>query len=176
MKPTVHGTAKSCSKGNLSSSHWIPTDGALDSLLARYGTQRTTQIIGPMTSTLIYRPVFRSKTTRIFVHGNLGWNRDSAERVNHLLWGVAAEAEVIKPLFLFAEVFGQERGHPFFHFGFWYWIVPERVQVNAAYGNRFGTPSSGYWFSVGLQPCLACRSCRRRNGAACGQNNGRPKS
>jgi hypothetical protein len=87
---------------------------------------------------------------RVFVHGNLGWNRDSADQANHLLWGLATEAEVTKPLFLFAEVFGQERGHPFFHFGFWYWIVADRVQVNAAYGNRFGTPPGGYFFSVGF--------------------------
>ena len=90
------------------------------------------------------------KDDRIIVNGNLGWNRNSEERVSHLDWGIAAQAEVTKPLFLFAEVFGQERGHPFFHFGFWYWIVPERVQVNAAYGNRFGTPSGGYWFSLGF--------------------------
>jgi len=64
--------------------------------------------------------------------------------------GVATETEVTKPLFLFAEVFGRERGHPIFHFGFWYWIVPERLQINAAYGNRFGTPPDGYFFSVGF--------------------------
>ncbi|HET8563508.1 MAG TPA: hypothetical protein VFM35_06510, partial [Candidatus Binatia bacterium] len=93
---------------------------------------------------------FSFKDDRIIVHGNLGWNRDSAEQVNHLYWAVATETEVIKPLSLFAEVFGQERGHPHFQFGFWYWIVPERVQVNAAYGNRFGTPAGGYWFSVGF--------------------------
>jgi hypothetical protein len=93
---------------------------------------------------------FSFNEDRVFVHGNIGWNRDSADRVNHLLWGIAAEAEVIKRLNLFAEVFGRERGHPFFHFGFWYWLVPDRIHVNAAYGNRFGTPSSGYFFSVGF--------------------------
>jgi hypothetical protein len=93
---------------------------------------------------------FSFKDDRIIVHGNLGWNHDSADRRSHLDWGIATEAEVIKPLYLFAEVFGQERGRPFFHFGFWYWIVPDRVQINAAYGNRFGTPSGGYWFSLGF--------------------------
>ena len=48
--------------------------------------------------------------------------------------GHRAEVLVIKPLSLFAEVFGQEQGHPSFQFGFWYWIVPERMKVNAAYG------------------------------------------
>jgi hypothetical protein len=66
--------------------------------------------------------------------------------------GVATEAEVIKPLSLLAEVFGQERGQHSFQFAFWYWIVPERVQVNAAYGNRFGTLAGGYWFSLGFTP------------------------
>ena len=87
---------------------------------------------------------------RILVHGNLGWSRDSADRLNHLQWGAATELEVIKPLSVFTEVFGKERGHPSFQFGFWYWIVPERMHVNAACGNRFGTPADGYWFSVGL--------------------------
>jgi hypothetical protein len=93
---------------------------------------------------------FSFEDDRIIVHGNLGWNHDSAEKRSHLDWGIATEAAVTKSLYLFAEVFGQERGHPFFHFGFWYWVVPERMQVNAAYGNRFGTPSRGYWFSVGF--------------------------
>ena len=93
---------------------------------------------------------FSFQDDRILVHGNLGWNRDSADHLNHLQWGAATEVEMIKPLSLFTEVFGQERGHPLFHFGFWYWIVPERMHVNAAYGNRFGTPAGGYWFSVGL--------------------------
>ena len=93
---------------------------------------------------------FSFKDDRIIIHGNLGWTRESAERVNHLQWGLAAEAEVIKPLSLFAEVFGQERGHPSFQLGFWYWIVSERVQVNAAYGNRFGTAGGANWFSVGV--------------------------
>jgi hypothetical protein len=84
------------------------------------------------------------------VNGNLGWIRNSAERVNHLDWGISAQAEVTKPLYLFAEVFGQERGHPPLQFGFWYWIVFERVQVAATYGNRFGTPPNGYRFTVGL--------------------------
>ena len=92
---------------------------------------------------------FSFKDDRIIVNGNLGWNRDSAERVSHLDWGISAQAEVTKPLFLFAEVFG-ERGHPAFQFGFWYWIVSERVQVNATYGNRFGTPPGGYWFTLGF--------------------------
>ena len=98
-----------------------------------------------------YLPVsFSFQDDRILVHSNLGWSRDSADHLNHLQWGAATEVQVIKPLSLFTEVFGQERGHPSFQFGFWYWIVPQRMQVNAAYGNRFGTPAGGYWFSVGL--------------------------
>ena len=92
---------------------------------------------------------FSFKDDQIIVHANLGWNRDSAEQVSHLQWGVATETEVIKSLSLFAEVFGQ-RGRPSFQFGFWYWIVPERVQVNAAYGNRFGASASANWFSIGF--------------------------
>jgi hypothetical protein len=93
---------------------------------------------------------FSFQDDRILVHGNLGWSRDSADRLNHLQWGAATEVEVIKPLSVFTEVFGKEQGHPSFQFGFWYWIVPQRMQVNAAYGNRFGTPAGGYWYSVGL--------------------------
>ena len=93
---------------------------------------------------------FSFKDDRIIVHANLGWNRDSEEQVSHLQWGVATETEVIKSLSLFAEVFEQERGRPSFQFGFWYWIVPERVQVNAAYGNRFGASASANWFSIGF--------------------------
>jgi hypothetical protein len=88
---------------------------------------------------------FSFNEDRVFVHGNIGWNRDSAKQTNHLLWGIATQAEVIRPLNLFAEVFGEERGHPFFHFGFWYWLVADRVQVNAAYGNRFGTPPGSFF-------------------------------
>ena len=98
-----------------------------------------------------YLPVSLSfNDDRIMVHGNLGWNRDSEKRVSHLQWDIAAEAVVVKPLSLFGEVFGKEQGHPSFQFGFWYWIVPERMNINAAYRNRFGAPAGGYWFSVGL--------------------------
>jgi hypothetical protein len=93
---------------------------------------------------------FSFKDDRIVVHGNLGWSRDSAEQANHLDWAIATQLEVTKPLYLFAEVLGQERGHPTFQFGLWYWLVSQRVQVNAAYGNRFGTPANGYWFSLGV--------------------------
>ena len=62
-------------------------DGALDWLLARYGTQKTTQIIGPY-GLYAYLPAsFSFKDDRIIVHGNLGWNRDSADQVNHLAMG-----------------------------------------------------------------------------------------
>ena len=125
-------------------------DGALDWLLVRYGIQKDDSNHRAY-SLYAYLPAsFSFKDDRIIVNGNLGWNRNSAERVSHLDWGISAQAEVTKPLILFAEVFGQERGHPAFQFGFWYWIVSERVQVNATYGNRFGTPPSGYWFSVGF--------------------------
>ena len=84
-----------------------------------------------------YLPVSLSfNDDRIMVHGNLGWNRDSEKQVSHLQWDIAAEAVVIKPLSLFGEVFGKEQGHPSFQFGFWYWIVPERMNINAAYRNR----------------------------------------
>ena len=87
---------------------------------------------------------------RIIAHANMGWEYDSGERANHFTWGVATEVEIVKPVSAFAEIFGKERDRPSFQFGLWYWIVRDRVQVNAAYANRFGTPPGEYLFTVGI--------------------------
>ena len=149
MKPTAHGIAVVAIQGK---SIFKPLDTNGWGLGLAAGTLWHPDDDSNHRAYILYAYLpasFSFKDDRIIVNGNLGWNRDSAERVSHLDWGISAQAEVTKPLFLFAEVFG-ERGHPAFQFGFWYWIVSERVQVNATYGNRFGTPPGGYWFTVGF--------------------------
>ena len=66
-------------QGKSISSHWKPMDGALDWLRVRYGIQKAARIIGHISFRCLPAS-FSFKDDRIIVNGNLGWNRNSAER------------------------------------------------------------------------------------------------
>ncbi len=87
----------------------------------------------------------------VVLHTNLGWLRDHQVRKHHLTWGAASEVQVSPRTWLIGEVFGQNTGKPSYQVALRYWIVPNRVQVDTTYGNRFGSGSGDRWFSVGLR-------------------------
>lgn len=87
----------------------------------------------------------------VVVHGNVGWLRDGEARRNRLTWGLGTEAQLAERTWLIAEIFGQNQGKPFHQFGLRHWLVPDRVQLDATYGNRNGGGSGERWFSIGLR-------------------------
>jgi hypothetical protein len=62
-------------------------DRASEWLPVRSGIHKPTQIIEHMGLNAYLPASFSFKDDRLIVHGNLGWNRDSADRVSHLQWG-----------------------------------------------------------------------------------------
>lgn len=91
---------------------------------------------------------FSLRDDDLLVHTNLGWLRDGRERQDRMTWGLGAELQLTQRVGLTAETYGQDRGKPFYQFGVRHWLAPERVQLNASYGNRNG--GGDRWFSLGL--------------------------
>ena len=88
---------------------------------------------------------------RAIVHANLGWLHDKALKSDRMTWGVASEVKLAQRVWLIGEVFGQDQGHPAHHVGMRYALVPGHIEIDAAYGNRFGTNRGARWFVVGLR-------------------------
>jgi hypothetical protein len=99
-----------------------------------------------------YVPVsFSFKDDRVVFHTNVGWLHEKEDKRHRLTWGVGSEAQLAERTWLIAETFGQNQGKPFFQIGVRYWLVPDRVQIDTTYGNRFGNSSEERWFSIGLR-------------------------
>lgn len=98
-----------------------------------------------------YMPVsFAFRDDRLLVHTNVGWLREQGSRGQHLTWGLSTEAQLQQHTWLIAETFGQGGGKPFMQVGLRYWLVPDKVQIDATYGNRVGEGRQR-WFSLGLR-------------------------
>lgn len=94
---------------------------------------------------------FSFRDNAVVVHTNVGWLREGETRRNRLTWGLGTEARLTEHTWLIAETFGQNQGKPFHQLGLRHWLVPDRVQLDATYGNRNGGGSSERWFSIGLR-------------------------
>ena len=99
-----------------------------------------------------YAPAsFSFKDDAVLVHANLGWLREGETRRNRLTWGLGSELRLTERSWLIAETFGQNQGKAFHQFGLRYWLVPDRIQIDATYGNRNGGGSGERWFSIGFR-------------------------
>lgn len=99
-----------------------------------------------------YVPTSFSFRDDFFVlHTNVGVLREKSTMQTRLTWGVGSETALSANTWLIAETFQQTEGRPFFQAGVRHWIVPNRVQIDATYGNRFGSSSQERWFSIGLR-------------------------
>lgn len=87
----------------------------------------------------------------LVIHTNVGTSRPELASQHRPTWGVGAEIELTKSLYLIPEVFGHTAGRPQYQAGVRYWIVPNRVQLDATYGDRLGQYTEGRWFSLGLR-------------------------
>ena len=94
---------------------------------------------------------FSLRDDAVMLHANLGWLRDGEIRRDRLTWGLGAEARLAERAWLIAETFGQNRGKPSYQFGLRRWLIVDRVQIDATYGNPYGTDTRARWFSIGLR-------------------------
>src|SRR3954463_5090656 len=74
---------------------------------------------------------------RIVLHANAGALRAGDERRTHPTWGLATEVQLDLRNTFVAEAFSQGTG-AFHQFGWRHWLVANRLQVDATYGNRNG--------------------------------------
>ncbi|HVL55596.1 MAG TPA: hypothetical protein VM491_03770 [Burkholderiaceae bacterium] len=88
---------------------------------------------------------------RWLVHANLGWMREREERRDRATYSLGTEYAVTPRIWAIGEMFGESgNGRPFYHVGVRYWIVPERLQIDASYGNRFGRGTEDRFFTIGI--------------------------
>jgi len=99
-----------------------------------------------------YVPISFSLKDDLFVlHTNLGARhaRDQGRTLG--TWGIGSETKLSDRVFIIAETYGETRGNPSYQIGVRYWIVPNHMQIDTTYGNRFGTRTDNHWISVGLR-------------------------
>jgi hypothetical protein len=66
-------------------------------------------------------------------------------------WGIGSEIQLRDVLFFIPEIYANDRGRPFVQLGMRYWIVKDRVQMDATVGNRLDSNTEERWFSLGLR-------------------------
>lgn len=93
---------------------------------------------------------FSFKDDGILLHLNLGWLHEKEMHRDAMTWGVATEIKFAERTRFSAETYGQNRGNPFFQFGIRHQLIPDRLQIDASYGSRFGRVSSERFFSIGF--------------------------
>ncbi len=94
---------------------------------------------------------FSFRDDKFFLHTNVGVLRNQVTSTTRITWGLGSETQLGERTWLIAEAFQQQEGRPFFQAGVRYWIVPNRVQIDATLGNRFGSRTDERWFSIGLR-------------------------
>lgn len=99
-----------------------------------------------------YVPVSKSFADDFWVmHVNVGAFRKRDEGRTQGTWGWGNEIRVRDELFVIPEIFGNDRGRPFYQAGVRFWVVKDRVQIDTTYGNRLTSGTAERWISVGLR-------------------------
>ena len=76
---------------------------------------------------------------KFFLHTNVGVLHNQGTSTTRVTWGLGSETQLAEHTWLIAETFQQQEGRPFYQAGIRHWIVPNRVQIDATMGNRFGS-------------------------------------
>lgn len=87
----------------------------------------------------------------IVVHLNLGLRDDRGENRTFATWGLGSEIRLAPQLQLIAETFGESRNGTQVHGGLRWWVIPERVQIDATAGGRVQPGVPGRWVTLGVR-------------------------
>lgn len=87
---------------------------------------------------------------RVELHANVGWMREREARRDRATWAVASVFQVSERTALIAESFGRSSERPLYNIGLRYWLIPERLQLDASHGSRFGSGSTERFLTVGF--------------------------
>jgi hypothetical protein len=93
---------------------------------------------------------FSFRDDRLVMHVNAGWLHDRDEKRDRPTWGVGAEAQITARTWLIAETFDQAAGTRY-QLGVRHWLIPDHVQIDVTYGNRYTQPRENRWFTIGLR-------------------------
>ncbi|MNJ99157.1 hypothetical protein D3C87_169320 [compost metagenome] len=105
-----------------------------------------------LSSPYAYIPAsFSFSNDRFVLHTNVGWLHDKPNNRDRATWGLGSETQLSERTWLIAETFDQSAGKPFYQLGVRHWLVPDHVQIDTTYGNRFGSGSEERWISIGLR-------------------------
>lgn len=85
----------------------------------------------------------------LMLHANAGWLHAGDGARHRLTWGLGSETQLAAHTWLIAETFGQ--GQPSHQLGLRHWLVAERIQLDATYGNRNRGGRDARWVSMGVR-------------------------
>lgn len=88
---------------------------------------------------------------RFFLHTNLGWLRDKANREDRATWGLGGEYFLYPQLAVMAETFGDDKNKPYGQAGLRYWLIPDLLQIDTTVGQQHDGGRSSRWLSFGLR-------------------------
>jgi hypothetical protein len=94
---------------------------------------------------------FEQTETGDAAHLNAGAVRRPLTQDTAATWGIGSETRLNQRLQLIAETYGDSKSRGFYHLGLRFWVIPDRVQVDTTFGNRWGTETGERWVSVGLR-------------------------
>jgi hypothetical protein len=94
---------------------------------------------------------FSFRDDQLLIHTNLGWQHERRGSQDRMTWGIGSEARVLFNTWLSVETFGQVRRQTYYQIALRHWLVPDHVQIDATYGNRFDHEDGARWFSIGLK-------------------------
>jgi hypothetical protein len=94
---------------------------------------------------------FSFRDDAMLLHANLGWLHEKETGKHRMTWALASENQLGRAAWLIAEVFGQNQGRPFYQGGVRFSIVPNHLQLDSTFGNRFGSGRGERWFAIGLR-------------------------
>jgi len=88
--------------------------------------------------------------------GLAGIKRDRETQRTIALWGVGSETRLARwgaqELILAAEFFSSDSGRPGWQGGFRFWVIKEKVQIDAVVGSQLSSSAvDGRWWSLGLR-------------------------
>ena len=96
-------------------------------------------------------PMSYPYSDRLVIHGNLGVTHLTDEHRERMNWGLSTEYNVNERIDLISEVFNQSSSYNYFQFGFRYWLLQNRLQLDTTYMNSFNHPGEDQSFSIGLR-------------------------
>jgi len=94
---------------------------------------------------------FSFNNDRFVLHTNLGARHARDQGKARGTWGVGSETMVNPRLYVIAETYGESGATASYQLGVRFWVVPNHVQIDTTYGNRYGNHADGHWVSIGLR-------------------------